>query len=254
MNRLKLHLQTVKPSFIAWTDAGSAAICEMMARQGAPAIVVDAQHGKSIEAKADQFISGITKHGVAPIVRIPVGRYDMASYMLDMGALGIIAPMINRASDALHFVEFVKYPPIGQRSYGPSVASAQYGLDNNAYAQRANDNVVAIAMVETREAVNNLSSILDIKGLDAILVGPSDLDVSLTNSMPPNPFGTRSLGVIEDIAKEVRASGKISGIYCSNLEHAAIAQEIGYDFICVGSADSYMRDGLSHYMNKFSIE
>ena len=100
---------------------------------------------------------------------------------LDMGAYGVICPMINTAEDAKKFVEYTSYAPMGRRSFGPIRASIYGGND---YPDHANDMIVRFAMIETAEALDNLDAILGVEGLDAIYIGPSDLSLSWGVSQP----------------------------------------------------------------------
>src|SRR3954466_7300504 len=96
--------------------------------------------------------------------------------MLDAGAYGIICPMVNTRADAERFVSAMRYPPQGGRSFGPIRALLHAGAD---YPQHANATVIAFAMVETRQALDNLDEILSVDGVDAVYIGPADLSLAL---------------------------------------------------------------------------
>ena len=110
-----------------------------------------------------------------PLVRVPWNDPGQIMRVLDAGAMGIICPMINTKAEAEALVRSGRYPPMGERSFGPFRA-AQYGAD---YWQKANEEVLLFAMVETRQAVSNLEEILSVKGINGVYVGPSDLSLSL---------------------------------------------------------------------------
>ena len=99
-----------------------------------------------------------------------------ARLLSQAGAYGIICPMVNKAEDAERFVQACYYPPVGQRSFGPIRALLYSGAD---YPSHANEHILPIAMIETKEALDNLDEILRVNGLRAVYIGPADLSISL---------------------------------------------------------------------------
>ena len=111
------------------------------------------------------------------------------SRALDFGAEGIIAPMINTAADARAFAAAAKYPPVGERSWGPHRVTSLAGLaDQSVYLREANDNVITLAMIETRTALGNLDAIVDTPGIDGLFLGPSDLSIALSDGKSLDPL------------------------------------------------------------------
>ncbi len=120
-------------------------------------------------------------------MRIPVGRFDMASRALDFGAEAVIAPMVNSVEDARRFAAAMKYPPLGERSWGPTFAFPRHGQgDFSRMAARQQQAHRGIAMIETRAAVDALDGILDTPGIDGIFLGPSDFSIAWTNGATVN--------------------------------------------------------------------
>jgi 4-hydroxy-2-oxoheptanedioate aldolase len=152
--------------------------------------------------------------------------------MLDAGCYGIICPMINNRAECEAFVGACKYPPLGYRSNGPTRARYYAGAD---YGERANETVLAFAMVETAEAMKNLDEILSTPGLDGVYVGPADLSISLRGKMPPDPQGAEVTEAIGVIAEGTRRHGVIAGIHCGSAKHAAQTMGMGYQFITLQS-------------------
>ena len=98
--------------------------------------------------------------GTAPIVRVPVGEFATVSRVLDFGAEGVIAPMINTPADARAFVSFAKFPPVGERSWGPHRATTLANMpDQKIYLREANELTVTFAMIETQTALDNMEAI-----------------------------------------------------------------------------------------------
>ena len=111
-----------------------------------------------------------------PLVRVPWNDPSYIMRALDAGAMGLICPMINTKAEAEAYVRAGRYPPMGERSFGPFRAAQYAGAD---YWQHANEEVLLFAMIETRQAVSNLHEILSVKGLNGVYIGPSDLSLSM---------------------------------------------------------------------------
>ena len=142
--------------YTGWCALPSPMIAEAIAREGFVAVTIDQQHGMWGTESTGQGIAAIRAAASAPIVRVPLGAFDAASRALDFGAEGIIAPMINNAADARAFVSATKYPPLGERSWGPTRGMALAGVvDPKQYLREANAATVTLAMIETREAMKN---------------------------------------------------------------------------------------------------
>src|SRR5260370_27011838 len=173
----------------AWTAMYEPAIAELLAREGFDAVVLDMQHGALDFAGASRAILSVALAGKPAIARVPVGDFALASRLLDAGAAGIIAPMINSRDDALRLIEFTKFPPLGERSWGPRAALTLSGLDGPAYLNAANAMTQSIAMIETRAALDALDDILGVEVVDGVLIGPSDLSIALSEGRRVEPRG-----------------------------------------------------------------
>ena len=110
------------------------------------------------------------------MVRVPWNEPGIIGKVLDAGAYGVICPMVNTEAEARALVQYAKYPPKGTRSNGP-IRAGLYGEAGN-YQKTANDEIILMPMIETKTAIGNLDAILDVPGIDAIYIGPSDLSFS----------------------------------------------------------------------------
>ena len=215
-----------------------------LADTGFDAITLDLQHGLHTEESVFGGIAAIANMAKPVIVRVPVGRFDFASRALDAGASAIIAPMVNTAEDAQEFANFMKYPPVGQRSFTPYQAVRVLVEESvNTYLQKADFHTLALAMVETVESVSNLDDILGVDGIDGILVGPADLSISVRNAPKPEPFGDDTLPILAEIAEKTRDAGKIAAIFCGGPENVIKAYDMGYRLIAMGNDQAYLSQG-----------
>ncbi len=227
-----------------WSMLPEPLSAETLARAGYDAVTLDMQHGLHTIDTVLRGIGAVGLAGKPAIVRIPVGDFASASRALDMGAAAVIAPMVNSYEDAQKFTEFMKFPPTGARSWGPHRALAVAGDGDLAgYLAHGNDRTLSFAMIETREAVTALESILGVAGIDGVFVGPSDLSIGLSDGANLDPTGEQTMSVAEEIAERANQAGKIAGIFCSNVAHVGEAMDLGYRLIAIGVDGSILRAG-----------
>jgi 4-hydroxy-2-oxoheptanedioate aldolase len=151
---------------------------------------------------------------------------------LDAGAYGVIAPMINTREDAQKLVAYTHYAPRGTRSFGPVRAMLYGGAD---YPTQANDTIVAFAMIETAQALDNLDAILSVEGLDAIYIGPSDLSLALGCKPVFDDVEPKVAQAIDHIVDRARAHGVYAGIHNGRPDVAQARIAKGFRFVTVSS-------------------
>ena len=235
VERLIDDMKGGKPIFSAWCGLPEPSIAGYLAREtGFGAVVLDGQHGAIDFLSATRAIALVAAAGKPCIPRIPVGEFATASRLLDAGASGIIAPMINTVEDARRFAAFVKFPPLGERSWGPHPAITLTGLSPADYFGKANAFVTSFAMIETREALDRI---------DAIFIGPSDLSIGLSNGAALNPDSAEVNAAIDHALARAKAAGKGAGIYAPTGERAADFAKRGYGLAAIGSDLSFLRVG-----------
>ncbi len=254
MNRLRKLLENDQAVITAWCGLTGRFYLETVAACNFDAITLDMQHGLQTQSGIVEGIASVAPSAKPVIVRVPVGRFDTASWALDMGAHAIIAPMINTVEDAETFASFMKYPPIGDRSHGATQAVKVLNCSSvHEYLDSADSDTMAIAMIETRQAVENVEAILDVEGIDGILIGPSDLSISYRQSPFPNAFGEETIDVIRDLAVKTRSKGKLAAIFCLTAERVDIAHEMGFRLMAIGMDGLYIREGADTMMSKMTF-
>jgi 4-hydroxy-2-oxoheptanedioate aldolase len=243
---LAARLKAGETVFTGWCPLPYPIVAETIAREGFLAVTIDQQHGLWDTAATLTGIAAIRQGGAAPLVRIPVGSFATASRVLDFGAEGVIAPMINTAEDAQAFVSVAKYPPIGERSWGPHRAMTLGNVpDMKTYLREANGLVVTLAMIETRTALANLDAIAGTEGIDALFVGPSDLSIALTDGAEVEPHSALVERELDRVIAAAHKHHKIPGLYCANAERALFAAKRGFRFCAVGSDLGFLRAGTA---------
>ena len=258
MDRLTRRLANDRAVACAWIGTPGRGwieqVCAVGAGGGFDAIVLDLQHGMHGEGEALDAIGAIAASGKPAIVRIPVGRFDLASRALDAGAHGVIAPMINSVDDARAFAAHMKYPPVGERSFGATFACRRLGVPAPDYVPRANSETMAIAMIETREAFEAADEILAMEGIDAVFMGPSDFSISIRGGGMPEAFGDDTIGMIGELAKMARDAGKVAAAFAYDAAAANKAHGLGYRLIAVGLDGTYLANGIGPILGALDFE
>ena len=240
---LARRLRAGETVYAAWCMIGSPIVAETIAREGFAAVVLDAQHGLWDVASLIAGVGGVNHAEAAPMVRVPHGDFALVSRALDFGAEAIIAPMINSAADARHFVAAAKYPPLGERSWGPIRAMPLQGYTAPVdYMREANDGTLTLAMIETATALDNVDAIAATPGIDALFIGPYDLSIALSGGTAQDVHAPKVEQAIDRICAAAKKAGKIPGIYCRDVAGALAMAKRGFRFVVAGNDQTTLRE------------
>lgn len=235
------RLRSGPAQFAAWSGMRDPAIIEAMLREGFDCAILDWQHGFHDFATIQSGILAAHAQGAATLIRIGVGQFAEAARFLDWGATGIIAPMINSVADAKQLVEYLKYPPLGARSWGPARALNLTGNPPGEYLTTAKDFTLTIAMIETREALAALDDILAVDGIDGVLVGPSDLSITLHDGAKVDAGDSLVDAALTRVAKSARAKGKLACAFCMDGARAGELAARGFHLLSIGQDQILLR-------------
>ena len=226
----------------SWCGIPSSFSAEVMASMGWDSLVVDMQHGMIEYQTMVTMLQAFSTTDVVPLVRVPWNDPAHIQKALDAGAYGIICPMINNRAEAEKFVSSMRYAPLGSRSSGPIRAALYGGAD---YHAKANDSVVALGMIETVEAMENLDQILSVKGLDAIYVGPSDLSIS--HGYPPGGDKPDEwmMAALKKVLDGCKRHNVQPGIHCGSPTYAKRMIDMGFTFVTVGGDTRFVTTGAA---------
>ena len=193
------------------TTASLSSPVDFLADSGFDFILFDTQHDSvSIKELKDQVQAMKGKKAI-PIIRTGSNDQAQICYALDIGAKGIVVPMVNTKEEAANMVQWCKYPPEGKRS--SAGMRGEWGKFENyrKYMDAVNREVLVIPMIETVESINNLDEILSVPGIDVLLVGPSDLSINLDITLDYlNPKYGKAL---DKIAAACKKAGVVPGMY-----------------------------------------
>ena len=239
-NRLKEIWASGRPVLNGWLGVPSSHSAEVMSHVGFDALTVDLQHGAIDYAGALTILTAITTTPVVPLARPTSLDPPQIMKLLDAGAYGIVCPMIDTPEDARRLVEACRYPPVGQRSFGPTRAAMSQGP--NYTTDDANREIVVLGQVETPLSLSNLEAILQTEGLDGIYVGPSDLTLSMGLGANGDSTDPRFIDTLRHVVERCRATGRHVGMHCANGPQAKRMVEMGFDFVTVGSDTGLMTE------------
>ena len=243
---MKKKIQAGQTLFTAWSLLPDALWAGTLASTAFDAVTLDMQHGGHSDESVLRAIGPVIQNGAHPIVRVPVGRFDMASRALDFGAEAVIAPMINTIADAKAFADAMKFPPLGERSWGPGRAMGFHGhKDANGYFQAANGETLAIAMIETLDALAIADQIIALPGIDGIFVGPSDFSISWSKAAFVNPLDSGLTGILSNLADKSKAAGKFGASFGMDGKHAHFLASLGYQLIAISTDQGCLAAGAA---------
>lgn len=232
-NSLQGKLEQNKKPVGTFFSIGSSEAVEALGVAGMDYVILDKEHGPYGVESVQQYIRAAERRGITPLVRVKDFTRPSILRVLDIGALGLIIPMIKTRQEVEEVIEYAKYHPLGKRGVALT-RSSSYGdvksLDD--YFREANESILLIPQCETRECVENIDSILNLEEVDGIFIGPYDLSQAFGK-----PGQTSDLGIqrtIDGILKACKGHNKYSFIYAPDKNTASHYFKKGFDSVAVG--------------------
>ena len=247
-NKLKELFKAGKPIINSWLAVPSSFSAEVMAQQGWDSLTIDMQHGLIDYPNAVSMLQAISSTSCTPMARVNWNEPGQIMKILDAGFYGIICPMVSNRKEAENFVQACQYPPKGYRSFGPIRASIYGGSD---YSRHANEEILKLAMIETKEALDKLEEILDTPNLDGIYIGPADL--SLAVGEEPGFDKSENTKAYKEILRVLDAAKKknlLAGLHNGSPEYAQKMIDKGFNLVTVGSDSRYITAGAKSDLEK----
>jgi 4-hydroxy-2-oxoheptanedioate aldolase len=217
---------------VAWLGLNHPFVVELMARQGFDVLCFDMQHGLVTEGDLLPMLQAATQTATPVLVRVPGLDEAGLMKMLDLGAAGVIVPLINTAQDAMDAVAACRYPPEGRRSFGPLRATLVHGQE---YHLHANKHVLVFAMIETAEGLANLEAICVTPGLSGVFIGPVDLSYAI--GLPPQLDNDHPdhRATVAHILATCKRHHLRTGIYSDDPAYARAYADAGVDLIVLAT-------------------
>ncbi len=237
----------------AWLSLESPASAGLVASAGFDAATIDLQHGAASLEDVGELVAAIEPGGAVPFARVAWNDAGMLMRALDLGVRGVICPMVNSAAEAERFVRACRYPPLGDRSYGPVRSAFGSGREQT---ERANAAILLFAQIETAEGLGDVGAICATAGLDGVYVGPADLSLSLELETFADLGDPVLLEALDGIVAAALNHRVVPGIHAPSVEGAVAMAARGFRFVgCAADAEllrgaaeeavSRVRDGLT---------
>jgi 2-dehydro-3-deoxyglucarate aldolase len=244
-NKLKNNQLTIG----SWIMMGNSMSVEVMALAGFEWLVIDLEHTSIDLENTQKLITTIQANNIKALVRVSKNEEVIIKRVLDMGADGIIVPMVCSKEDAIQAVEYAKYPPIGKRGVGLYRASG-YGINFEEYKKWVNEELVIIAQIEHIDAVNNIDGILQVEGINGTIIGPYDLSGSMGY---PGEFERNDVKeAVQKVLDRCKQHNIPSGFHVVDTNPDALKMKIdqGCTFLAYGIDYFFMRDAAMSGMTK----
>ena len=232
----------------SWIQSGSPAIGEIMACVGFDWVCIDLEHTDVDWNTFSHIIRAIKRYQTIPMARVSSNEPLAIRKPLDFGAMGVIIPLVNNAEDAQRAVTAAKYPPEGIRGFAFCQAN-EWGEAFDEYSANANDSIIVIVMIETREAVENIEEILAVEGVNGVIIGPYDLTGSYgIPGQTSHPIMTLAK---EKVLTSCRKHAKLAGqhIVFPTKENIAQAVKEGYEFLALGMDTVFIAEGSKNVLS-----
>lgn len=238
-NTLKKALQAGSTATNAWLSIPSSFSAEVVANCGFDAVTVDMQHGMIDFSQAMTMFQAISTTTAIPLGRPVCSSPVEIMRLLDAGAYGVICPQVDTPEIAQAVVSACRYPPVGTRSFGPPRGVLYGGAD---YYPHANEEILVFVMIESRQAVDNLDEILNVKGIDGIFIGPNDLSLSFGGGPGCEPQGEAG-AAIETVRQKAADCGLFTGIFCADTDMCHRRMKQGFQLVNVANDAALLKNG-----------
>ena len=231
-NKLRARLQAGQTSYGLWITLESPALAEIAVAVGLDWVCIDMEHGQLDYGDVVGHLRALRGSDVAAVVRVPDTNISTIKRALDLGAHGVILPLVRSAADLEQGFRFGRYPPRGVRGVGGERAVA-WGLGSADYLSFADEETLIIPLIETRDAVDHIDEILAVPGLEAIFFGPADLSASqgYLGQWEGPGVADQILGVLAKAA----ARGIGAGVMGGSVEDCVRRRDQGFRMVGLGS-------------------
>jgi 2-keto-3-deoxy-L-rhamnonate aldolase RhmA len=245
-NPLRAKLQSGQPACGLWVTLASPSITEIAVLLGLDWVVIEMEHGDLDFHDVMGHVRAVRGSDTAVLVRVPETRQETLKRALDIGAHGVIVPMVRGKADVELAYKFGRYPPRGVRGVGGERA-VKWGVGLADYVQCANEETLIIPLIETRDAVEEMDGILNIPGLEAIWFGPADMSSSYGYLGEWEGPGVAER--ILDIRAKAAAKGIAAGIMARTVEESKMRRDQGFSLIALGADTTLLIRALRENLN-----
>lgn len=241
-NPLRRALEAKRHTIGPWVHTKDAALVEVLSQTALDFLVFDCQHGQHDLGSVGPLLRAAAIHSTATLVRVPSSDPWIIMRALDLGAAGVIVPMVDSAAEAETARSATRYPPLGERSYGPLQPAPGDVFDPS-------DGPVVFVMIETASGLNEVDAIAALPGIDGLFIGPVDLALAVgamtdgdVQKGLESPFLHEAVGTI---AKAAATNGKILAGAVFSPDHARAMAPAGMTLQVLGTDVGWLTAGAA---------
>lgn len=238
---LKQRLKAGEAVHGCWLNSGSAVDAEIVGKAGFDWVNIDLEHGVGMEYDLPGQLQALSTSPTTPVVRVEALIRSRVSRALDLGAQGIIFPMIRSLEEAKLAASFMRYPPRGVRGMATQTRAVEYGLRFEEYYSQEDQRLIGILQIEHADILDHLDEVAALEAIDVLFVGPADLTLSLGVFRDYNhPL---FLDAIKKVQQAADGHGKSTGVFIPNTSEYEKFYQLGYRFIGCGSDTVFVMEG-----------
>ena len=235
-----------------WLSSTTSYMAEIAATSGYDWLLIDGEHAPNTVQDLYHQLQAIAPYASQPVIRPIEGSKALIKQVLDIGAQTLLIPMVDSAEQARQVVSSTRYPPLGERGVGASVArAARWGRVEH-YMAQSNASLCLLVQVESKTALDNLDEILDVDGIDGVFIGPADLSASL--GYPDNAGHPEVQRIIEESIRRIRTAGKAAGFLAVDPAMAQKCLQWGANFVAVGVDTMLYSEALDSRLAMFKSD
>lgn len=232
INKFKQAIADGVTQYGLWAGIPDTTSAEICAGSGFDWLLLDGEHAPFDMRAIYSYLQAVAAYDIHPIVRAVKGDRNLIKQLLDYGAQTLLIPMVDTPEQAREMVSAMRYPPEGIRGMGSSIARAARWNNIPDYVSRANEEVCLLIQAESITALENLSEIVKVEGIDGVFIGPSDLSASMGHV--GNAGHPDVVKAIEDAIRTITGAGKAAGILAIDPDQAKYYIDVGASFVGVG--------------------
>ncbi len=253
-NSVKEKLKRGEPVYGTFLAFGDLYATRVLSRLGFDWLTLDLEHSAIDWAQASMLFGVIADAGCVPLARVPEGTPHYIKQVLDAGAWGIIAPMINTVEQAEIAIAAARYPPTGNRSVGGGTHAINFSAEAGEYYRKANDEILIVLQTESPQGVENAEEIYSLPGCDAIFIGPNDLQFQMRSADGTFPTAEEHEAMVQRVIAAGKKVGTPTGIHTMDATIALQRAEQGMQFLNIGSDLWLMQSKAQEVLRTLHIE
>jgi 4-hydroxy-2-oxoheptanedioate aldolase len=235
------------PARGVWSTLPDPVVAELLGRAGYDYVCVDLQHGMTGPGTVLPVLQALRPTPATVLVRVPGPDPEAMMRALDLGADGVVVPMVDTPEQAAAAVAACTYPPGGVRSWGPMWGDVDGGAPTPAQADAAR---IVVVMVETAAGLANADAIAAVPGVDAVYVGPNDLALSLGHGRETYLTSSAVHAALDRVVAATTAAGTVTGLHCATPEMAAYWRDRGVGMLTVATDTTLLRTGSADALRR----